>query len=37
MAEDYWRDMPIVPAALGDDVGLMGALAMVLSQEESSQ
>jgi glucokinase len=36
MAEDYWRDMAIVPAALGDDVGLMGALALVLSQEEIS-
>lgn len=36
MAEDYWRDTPIVPAALGDDVGLMGAIALVLSQEESA-
>ena len=35
MAQDYWRDTPIVPAALGDDVGLMGAIALVLSQEES--
>jgi len=34
MAEDYWRDTPIVPAALGDDVGLMGGIALVLSQEE---
>jgi len=34
MAEDYWRDTPIVPAALGDDVGLMGAIALVLSQEK---
>ena len=25
----YWEDCPIVPAALGDDVGLLGALAMV--------
>jgi len=36
MAEDYWRDTAIVPAALGDDVGLMGAIALVLSQEEST-
>jgi glucokinase len=36
MAEDYWRDTPIVPAALGEDVGLMGAIALVLSQEESA-
>jgi len=35
MAESYWRDTPIVPAALGDDVGLMGGIALVLSQKES--
>jgi len=35
MAEDYWRNMPIVPAALGDDVGLMGAMALVLAEEEA--
>jgi len=26
--EVYWRDVPIRPAALGDDVGLVGALAL---------
>jgi glucokinase len=31
MTERYWRDTSIVPAALGDDVGLLGALALVLS------
>lgn len=36
MTDDYWRDTPIVPAALGDDVGLMGGIALVLSQEEFS-
>lgn len=36
MAKAYWRDTPIVPAALGDDVGLMGGIALVLSQEESA-
>ena len=36
MDEAYWRDTPIVPAALGDDVGLMGGIALVLSQEEST-
>jgi len=34
MDESYWRDTPIVPAALGDDVGLMGGIALVLSQKE---
>jgi glucokinase len=29
---EYWVDIPIVPAALGDDVGLIGALALVVSQ-----
>ena len=33
MTDHYWRDTPIVPAALGDDVGLLGALALVLSRE----
>lgn len=36
MAEDYWRDTPIIPAALGDDVGLRGGIALVLSQEDST-
>ena len=31
MTDRYWRDTPIVPAALGDDVGLLGALALVLT------
>ena len=31
MRPSYWEDCPIVPAALGDDVGLLGALALVLS------
>jgi glucokinase len=30
MASYYWEDTPIVPAALGDDVGLLGAVALVL-------
>jgi len=33
---DYWVDVPIVPAALGDDVGLLGALALVLSQSQGA-
>lgn len=32
MSERFWRDTPIVTAALGDDVGLLGALALVLSR-----
>jgi glucokinase len=35
MNELYWRDCPIVPAALGDDAGLIGAGA--LAMEETSQ
>lgn len=34
MTDRYWRDTPIVPAALGDDVGLLGALALVLSSSD---
>lgn len=30
LTEDYWRDTPIVPTALGDDVGLLGALCLAL-------
>lgn len=37
MAEDHWRDTPIVPAALGDDVGLMGTIALVLPQERATR
>jgi len=28
--EAYWKNCPIVPAALGEDVGLLGALALAL-------
>ena len=31
MNERFWRDTPIVTAALGDDVGLLGGLALVLA------
>jgi glucokinase len=34
MASYYWEHTPIVPAALGDDVGLLGAVALVLLQED---
>ncbi len=30
--EVYWRETPILPAALGDDVGLLGALALALEK-----
>jgi glucokinase len=30
--QQYWVDVPIVPAVLGDDVGLLGALVLVLFQ-----
>jgi glucokinase len=30
MASYYWENTPIVPATLGDDVGLLGAVALVL-------
>lgn len=33
MASYYWEHTPIVPAALGDDVGVLGAVALVLLQE----
>jgi len=29
MASYYWENTPIVPAALGDDVGLLGAVALL--------
>jgi len=32
MASYYWENTPIVPATLGDDVGLLGAVALVLLQ-----
>jgi glucokinase len=31
-SEVYWRNTPILPAKLGDDVGLMGALALALER-----
>ena len=31
LPETYWRDMPIVHAALGDDAGLIGAAAAAMS------
>ncbi len=36
MTSRYWENTPIVPAALGDDVGLLGAVALVLMQEEET-
>ncbi len=30
MTERFWRDTPLVSAALGDDVGLLGALVLAL-------
>lgn len=33
MASYYWENTPILPATLGDDVGLLGAVALVLLQE----
>lgn len=30
MASYYWENTPILPATLGDDVGLLGAVALVL-------
>lgn len=35
MAQE-WRDIPIVPAQLGDDVGLLGAVALVLAATKAS-
>lgn len=33
MASYYWENTPILPATLGDDAGLLGAVALVLLQE----
>ncbi|HIP96616.1 MAG TPA: ROK family protein [Anaerolineae bacterium] len=33
MSPLYWEHTPVVPAALGDDVGLLGALALVLAKQ----
>lgn len=35
MTDRYWCNTPIVRAALGDDVGLLGALALVLCNNSS--
>lgn len=32
----YWEGLTIAPAALGDDVGLLGALALVLTQQRAA-
>ncbi|RMF37957.1 MAG: ROK family protein [Chloroflexi bacterium] len=32
----YWEGVEIVPAGLGDDVGLLGALALVLSEAKAA-
>ncbi|MFQ5812391.1 MAG: ROK family protein [Anaerolineae bacterium] len=37
MASYYWENTPIVPATLGDDVGLLGAVALVLLLEHNSE
>ena len=36
MASYYWENTPIVPAVLGDDVGLLGAVALVLLQDTTT-
>ena len=36
MASYYWENTPIVPATLGDDVALLGAVALVLLQEDNN-
>ena len=35
MSPLYWEHTPVVPAALGDDVGLLGALALVLAERDA--
>lgn len=32
----YWQDVPVVQAALGDDVGLLGALALALEETHAT-
>jgi glucokinase len=32
LSEAYWRNCPIVPAALGDDAGLVGAGALAMEE-----
>ena len=36
MASHYWENTPIVPATLGDDVALLGAVALVLLQDTTA-
>ncbi len=36
MVSYYWENTPIVPATLGDDVALLGAVALVLLQEDNN-
>ena len=36
MASYYWENTPIVPATLGDDVGLLGAVALVLLRNSTT-
>jgi glucokinase len=33
---EEWRRTPIVPAVLGDDVGLLGAVALVLTETRAT-
>jgi glucokinase len=35
MNETYWREVPIVPAALGDDAGLVGAGALAMEESRA--
>lgn len=35
MHERYWREVPIVPAALGDDAGLVGAGALAMEESRA--
>jgi hypothetical protein len=35
MNEMYWRDVPIVTAALGDDAGLVGAGALAMEESRA--
>ena len=35
MNDMYWRDCPIIPAALGDDAGLVGAGALAMEESRT--
>jgi len=37
MSDVYWRDYPIVPAALGDDAGLVGAGALAMEETKNEK